>query len=245
MKSILFLNNCNFFLRNKPKYKTFFFSKKIYFSKNLLNFYKKKNIKNSFLFLEQLILINQYINLISKKTESNIYRKHFLDTLTIVIFFRCFQKKKKKSTCLDIGTGSGFPGMLLSIFLPEIFFILVESIQKKSNFHKKVTQLFFLKNSKPLNMRIEGIGKLTQHREEYDFLTARAVSEINPLIQFSCSLLKKEGKLLLPKQTENINEELAQSETSLQKTQKKIKGFFLVSNIKNGRMILILQNKKK
>jgi len=222
-----------------------YLTKKKNFSNNLVEFFRKENTNDTFFFTEQLVLTNKYINLISKKTEFNIYRKHFLDTLTIVIFFKCFEKKKKKNACVDIGTGSGFPGLLLSILLPESFFLLVESIQKKSYFHGKIINFLFLNNSITLNSRIEGMGKLKEHRGNYDFLTARAVSEINPLIQFSCPLVKKNGKILLFKQTKMINEELNYSKNSLKTSKKKIKGIYFVSSLNNGRIILLFQNKKE
>jgi len=155
------------------------------------------------------------------------------------------KKKKKKNVCLDIGTGSGFPGLLLSIILPEIFFLLIESIQKKSFFHKKIINFLFLNNSTNINSRIEGVGKIKQHRGKYDFLTARAVSEINPLIQFSGPLLEKNGKILLSKQRDQINEELKQSKNSLENSRKKIKGIFFVSALNNGRVVLMLQNQEE
>jgi 16S rRNA G527 N7-methylase RsmG len=76
----------------------------------------KKNIKNSIFFIENLLLQNNYSNLISNNTISNFYRKHFIDSLTLIVFFNFFLKKKKKNFCLEIGTGGGFPGFLLSLF---------------------------------------------------------------------------------------------------------------------------------
>mmetsp|Transcript_1805 Transcript_1805/g.4607 ORF Transcript_1805/g.4607 Transcript_1805/m.4607 type:complete len:100 (+) Transcript_1805:4206-4505(+) len=96
MEKIFFLSSKFIYSKLKPKKTDFFLAKHYNFSPNLVGFYKKKNASNSFFFVEQMILTNKYTNLISKKTEFNIYRKHFLDTLTIVIFFKCFEKKKKK-----------------------------------------------------------------------------------------------------------------------------------------------------
>jgi len=132
---------------------------------------------------------------------------------------------------------------LLSIVLPEIYFLLVESVQRKSYFHQKIINFLFLNNSLNLNSRIEGIGKLKEHRGNYDFLTARAVSETNPLIQFSSPLLKKNGKILLFKQTNKISEEFIHSQNSLKKSKKKIKGIFFVSPFNNGRIIIMFHKK--
>lgn len=207
--------------------------------------FKKCTLKKCNLFISHLILKNRYTNLISKNTKFALFRKHFFDTLTLIVFLKCFQDKKKKISCLDIGTGSGFPGLLLSIIFDHSFFLLVESIQKKSIFHQKIIDFLFLHNSGAICSRIESIGKKTEFRGKFSFITARAVSEIRPLIQFSAPLLQKRGKFLIFKQTEKLNEEIKESLFFSSHNKKKVKGIFYVSNINKGRVVLAFHEENK
>lgn len=219
------------------------------FSRHLLSesyeAFSKNNLKKCNFFLSHLILKNRYTNLISKRTQFALFKKHFLDTLTLIVFFRCFQEKKKKMICLDIGTGSGFPGLLLSIIFQESFFLLIESIRKKSIFHQIIIDFLFLYNSESIYSRIESIGKVKEFRGKFNFITARAVSEIKPLIQFSAPLLDKKGKFLILKQTENLNEEFRESLFFSSQNNKKVKGIFFVSNLKKGRVVIAFHNENK
>lgn len=207
--------------------------------------FKKCTLKQCNFFLSHLILKNKYTNLISKNTQFALFKKHFFDTMTLIVFFKCFQQKKKKISSLDIGTGSGFPGLLLSIIFDHSFFLLVESIQKKSMFHQIIIDFLFLYNSGAICSRIESIGKMKEFRGKFSFITARAVSEIRPLIQFSAPLLKKRGKFLILKQTEKLNEEIKESLFFSSHNRKKIKGIFNVSNINKGRVVLTFQGENK
>jgi len=217
------------------------FSEKKQFLDLSLSTLKQKNFHASSVFVEHLILTNKYTNLISKNTEYNLYRKHFLDTLTLKTFFDCFALKNAKILCLDIGTGSGFPGLMLSIILCDSFFLLVESIRKKSYFHKKMIQFLSGNNSKAISSRVETMGKIKNHREAYDFITARAVSEIKPLLLFSAPLTKPNAIILMYKQIWKINEEINEAQNQIYVNKKKIKAIFSVSSINKGRAILIFK----
>ena len=85
-------------------------------------------IKNCTIFIEHFIIRNKYNNLVSKQTTYIIYRKHFLDSLTLFSIIRSFCPKSKQKFCLDVGTGSGFPGFVLTMMFPSFFFCLVDSI---------------------------------------------------------------------------------------------------------------------
>jgi 16S rRNA (guanine527-N7)-methyltransferase len=231
----------NFQFRFKKKKKNLIKEKRENHLINVFENLDQKNFKKSIFFIEHIILHNNYSNLISKATVAFFYRKHFIDSLTLIIFFKFF-KKKKKNISLEIGTGGGFPGLLLSIFFLKIFYVLSESIHKKSKFHAKIIKFLNLKNSKSLNSRIETIGKSKKHREFYNFIIGRAVSEFSLFIQMLFPLLNLTGKVLILKKTKQINEEINKGIISLEKNKGKIKSIFFISSINKGRIIIMLKN---
>ena len=99
-----------------------------------------------------------------------------------------------------------------------------------------------LKNSKSLNSRIETIGKAKKHREFYNFIIGRAVSEFYLFIQLSFPLLNPAGKVLILKKTKQINEEINKGIIPLEKNKGKIKSIFFISSINKGRIIIMLKN---
>lgn len=236
---LLFLKISFFSSKFNTKKEKFTSVKEKISSKTFQNF-KKMNLNKSIFFLEHLVLKNKYTNLISKNTQFDLFRKHFLDTITLVIFFQCFHLKIKKMNCLDLGTGSGFPGLLLSIIFSEPFFLLIESVKKKNSFHKSIIDYLILNNSKAISCRIESIGKLKNYRQNFNFLTARAVSEIKPLVQFSSPFIEKKGKIIIFKQIKKISEEIKDSRFFVTESKKKIKGVFFVSSLKKGRALLVI-----
>jgi 16S rRNA (guanine527-N7)-methyltransferase len=210
--------------------------------KEIFEHFKKDNFENSSFFIDHVILRNKYSNLISKKTIYSIYKKHFFDTFTVELCLSIFYSKKKKNFCLDVGTGGGFPGLLLSIFIPNFFFLLIESIKKKILFHRKILSNFNSSNCKSLSSRAEIIGKSKKHRGIYSTILARGVSELHFLVWFSFPLINFDGKIIILKQIFKIYEEIVEAKIDLQENKGKIKAIYHISPIKKGKMIFILKN---
>ena len=111
---------------------------------------------------------NAQINVISRKNMDTLYTNHILHSLAIakVIQF------KKGTTVLDIGTGGGFPGIPLAILLPEVEFLLVDSISKKIKVVNGVISAIQLTNVRAKQDRAEKIN------ETFDFVVSRAVTNM-------------------------------------------------------------------
>jgi 16S rRNA (guanine527-N7)-methyltransferase len=242
MSNYHLLNFLNFSIKIIQKKKISFKGKKKNNLEKIFEHYNKKNLKKTIFYVENLALQNNYFNLISMSTIPFFYRKHFMDSMTLNIFFEFFLNKKKKNFCMEIGTGGGFPGLLLSLFFTRFFFVLTESIQKKSKFHSKIINVLKLKNSKALNSRTELIAKSINHRRCYTFIIVRAVSELHFLIILSFPLLNINGKILILKQTIQISDEIKNGIILLKKNRGKIKSILCISYLKKGRIILILKN---
>ena len=128
---------------------------------------------------------NEKINLTAITEYEEVLEKHFYDSLLL-----SFHKEMKGSLC-DIGSGAGFPGVVLKICYPELKVDLVEPLGKRCVFLNELIKREGLEGIDVLNVRGEDLSR--QAREKYDFVTARAVSSLNVLIEVCGALVKKDG----------------------------------------------------
>ena len=175
----------------------------------------KLNIKISDIQLEKLekyceILEreNKLYNLTAITEKESVFLKHFYDSLTIVKIIDL----NNESLC-DLGTGAGFPGMVLKIVFPNLQVTLIDATLKKCNFLKKVIKELKLENINVINARVEEYAKV--EREKYDIVTARAVAPLKHLLEYGIPLLKVNGTFIAMKG--NINEELDNIDNYLDK----------------------------
>lgn len=142
---------------------------------------------------------NKLYNLTAITEKESVFLKHFYDSLTIVKIIDL----NDESLC-DLGTGAGFPGMVLKIMFPNLKITLIDATLKKCNFLEKVIKELNLENIKVINARVEEYAKI--EREKYDIVTARAVAPLKHLLEYGIPLLKVNGTFIAMKG--NINDEL-------------------------------------
>ena len=160
------------------------------FIKDELKLDINEEIIDKFSLYEKLLLEwNEKFNLTAITKEDEILEKHFIDS----IYPSKFVDFSKKGRLLDIGSGAGFPAIPLAILFPNIEFSLVESNGKKVSFLNEVRTSLKLNNVFILQSRVEDLKAL---RGEFDFVTARAVTQLNILLELSIPLLKVKGHLL-------------------------------------------------
>lgn len=146
---------------------------------------------------------NSKYNLTRIIEESDVYLKHFYDSLTIAKIIEI----NNQSIC-DLGSGAGFPGLVLAICFSDANITLIESNGKKCNFLNIVKEKLKLSNVKIINTRIEEYAK--SHRELFDIVTARAVAPIKYLLEYGIPLVKVNGNFIAMKsntesEEKNIN----------------------------------------
>lgn len=166
----------------------------------------KKQEKQLEKYYEMLIETNKTTNLTRITTKEEVYLKHFYDSLTITKVIDL----TKNLNLIDIGTGAGFPGLVLKIVFPNLNITLLDSSNKRIYFLNKVIKELDLKNIKIINSRIEDYKE-----ETFDIVTSRAVAKTNILLELACQLPKTNGYFIFLKS--NITEELKESEAALEK----------------------------
>jgi len=150
-------------------------------------------IKQFETYVQELIKYNEHTNLTAIKEENDIYLKHFYDSLTLMktIDFT------KQETLLDIGTGAGFPGLVLKIAFPHINITLLDSNNKKTKFLEYMIEVLHLENVTIINDRSEKY--IENKREYFDVVTARAVKNLPVLNELCIPFVKVDGYFLAMK----------------------------------------------
>lgn len=137
-------------------------------------------------YYEILVSENNKYNLTSITNKEDVYLKHFYDSATLSKIIELTDQ----SLC-DIGTGAGFPGMVLKILFPNLQVTLVDATLKKCHFLEFVINELQLTNIKVINNRAEEFAK--EVREKYDIVTSRAVAPLKHLLEYSIPLVKVNG----------------------------------------------------
>lgn len=150
----------------------------------------KENLRSLEIYKDMLLEYNQKFNLTAIKTEKEIYLKHFYDSLTLTKVVDL----KDNLRVLDIGTGAGFPGLVLKIFFPNLEITLLDSNHKKIEFLNEVIKKLNLNNIICINERVEELPN--DYREYFDIITSRAVAELRILSELSLPFLKVGGFFL-------------------------------------------------
>ena len=151
--------------------------------------YDEDKIEKSLKYLEILLNYNSHTNLTAIREEKAIIDKHFLDSLLLQNLL-----KDEDKTLIDIGTGAGFPGMMLAIFNRDKKFTLLDSVRKKTDFLELVKTELALNNVEVINGRAEETIK--DRREKYDIGLCRGVSNLSVILEYEIPFLKVNGRFL-------------------------------------------------
>ena len=136
-----------------------------------------------------LLSWNEKINLTAITKPEEVLFKHFYDC----ILFLKHNKMPENSSLIDVGTGAGFPGMVLKIVRPDLEVTLLDSLNKRLIFLNDVIEKLSLSNITTVHLRAEEAGKNPVYREKYDFATARAVASLPVLLEYCLPFVKTGG----------------------------------------------------
>jgi 16S rRNA (guanine527-N7)-methyltransferase len=147
-----------------------------------------KQISKLLRYLSLILKWNRTYNLSAIRDPIESVKKHLLDSLSIIPYL-------KPGRLLDVGSGAGLPGIVISIMLPEIEVSVLDSVGKKCRFMQVVKTELELEGLKIINSRVESLEK----NKYYNQITSRAFAGVNKTIQLTEHLLADNGIYLLMK----------------------------------------------
>jgi len=182
---------------------------KVTFKQNLYTEAKKygfelddSKLKKLEIYKNMLIEWNEKINLTSITDEYQIIVKHFIDSL------ECTKYIKENDNIIDVGTGAGFPGVVIGIlFDGKVDITLLDSLNKRLIFLKELIEKLELKNIDIVHGRAEDKANDELYREKYDIVVARAVASLSALCECTSPYAKTKGRCLYMK-GDNIQQEI-------------------------------------
>ena len=134
---------------------------------------------------------NEKINLTAITDDRGVAVKHFADSMTIFNYFDIPQNAR----VIDVGTGAGFPGLVLKIVRPDIELTLLDSLQKRLNFLSTVLDALHL-DATLIHSRAEEGGQNMKLRESYDLAVSRAVAQLNILSEYCLPYVRLSGRFI-------------------------------------------------
>ena len=190
-------------------------------------------------FYNLLIEWNEKINLTTITDYEEVYLKHFYDSLTLV---KDVNLNEDISLC-DVGSGAGFPGIVLKICFPNLKITLVDSLQKRVNYLNEIIDELGLKEICAIHSRMEDFSRTNE--EKFDLITARAVANMNVLLEISVRSLKINGNLVLMKA--NCEEEIKNSNKAINELSSELISIneFYLPKEESKRTLIKIQKKDK
>lgn len=164
-----------------------------------------------------LVEWNEKMNLTGITERDAVYEKHFYDSVCLSFFVPL----SKVNSIADIGSGAGFPSIPLAICFPHLKVTIVDSLNKRINFLKHLTETLGLAHIECVHGRAEDIARLAQHRDQYDLVTARAVARLNVLNEFCLPFVRKGGLFAAMKGAQSV-EEVIEAAHSLKELKGKV-----------------------
>ena len=184
-------------------------------------------------FYNLLIEWNKKINLTRIEEEEEVYLKHFYDSLTIA---KAVDLSEIKTLC-DIGTGAGFPGIVLKIFYPNLKITLIDSLKKRVNYLNEIIKDLGIDNIEAIHVRGE------DYKGQYDVVTSRAVANIEKLLGYTMHLVSPTGIFIAMKG--DIEKELTPDVKKKIERKYKIEKIekFLLPKENSNRSLVVIKNK--
>ncbi len=188
----------------------------------------------------ELLDWNTRINLTAIIDPDEVLLKHFLDSLSLLSVY-----DQPNTKLLDIGSGAGFPGIVLKIVRPQWRVTSLEATGKKITFQQHIIDQLHLDGIITIHARAEELAHKYAYRAKFDLVTARAVASLPTLLEYSAPYCRIGGQILLPKKGD-LTEELAQGNRASQQVGASLKADVPVQlpGLDDGRRLLVWEQKK-
>ena len=170
----------------------------------------EQKVKKLHTLTTHMLETNKVMNLTAIKDESAIILRHYADSLAVSKYIR------EGSTVIDVGCGAGFPTLPLAIFRPDLKITALDSTAKRIEYVRSVAKLLDLDNVTVIAERAEILANSPDHRESFDFATARAVASL-PILTELCLPFVRIGGSFIAMKAQKADEELSSSLSAISK----------------------------
>ncbi len=158
---------------------------------------------------ELLLSWNEKINLTAIVDDEEIWLKHFIDSAVISEYI------KPNTSLIDVGTGAGFPSIPCRIVRGDITLTLLDSLNKRINFLSELCGNLGIENTDFVHGRAEDFGQDRKFREQFDYVTARAVANLSTLCELCIPFVKIGGEFICMK-SGDVKEEVLEAKNSIE-----------------------------
>lgn len=162
-------------------------------------------------YTEMLLETNARTNLTRIVDPAAIAVKHFADSATVL---RVCPHLSPRASVVDVGTGAGFPGLVLKILRPDLRLTLMDALGKRIVFLAEVVDALRLTDVALAHCRAEDAGRDPAHRDRYDLVTARAVAALPTLLEWCGPLARPSGGRFVALKTDAVDAELAAAQNA-------------------------------
>lgn len=195
-------------------------------------------LKNFYDYMNGIISWNDKINVTAIVDPDEFIVKHFIDSITIN------EIVKNKGKLLDIGTGAGFPGIPIKLLNDKLSVTLIDAVNKKLNVIRDVSKDMNIDNLEIIHSRAEDLARDKDYREQYDYVTTRAVSNLSTILEYMIPFLKVNGIAICMKGP-NYKEEIEEAKNTFKVLGIKLKEVKKYVFEGQERNVLIIEKLKK
>lgn len=198
-------------------------------------------IEQFLVYYEMLIEWNQVMNLTAITEYDDVMKKHFIDSISLCKAYDV----SREISCIDVGTGAGFPGLALKIAYPNMQVTLLDSLNKRIQFLNAVIDKLGLAGVETVHGRAEDFAKPGKLREKFDLCVSRAVANLSTLSEY-CLPFVKEGGCFISYKSEKISEEMKTAKNAISILGGEINGQveFMLPDSDIYRNLFIIEKKK-
>lgn len=195
-------------------------------------------LKNFYDYMNGIISWNDKINVTAIVDPDEFIVKHFIDSITIN------EIVENKGKLLDIGTGAGFPGIPIKLLNDKLSVTLIDAVNKKLNVIRDVSKDMNINNLEIIHSRAEDLARDKNYREQYDYVTTRAVSNLSTILEYMIPFLKVNGIAICMKGP-NYKEEIKEAKNTFKVLGIKLKEVKKYVFEGQERNVLIIEKLKK